>query len=118
MTFDGLIVDNFAGGGGASSGWKRPTAGPWTSPSTTAPKRSPLHKANHPETEHIRQNIWQVDPDDIRRRGPVAVAWFSPDCTHHSKAKGGRPIRDAAAAVQPRPRLGLSSIGRSAQNRW
>ncbi len=99
----GLIVDNFAGGGGAS------LAIEWAlgrSPDIAInhdPKALQMHRANHPETEHFCQNIYQVDPADIRKRGPIALAWFSPDCTHHSRAKGGVPlkrhIRDLAWVV-------------------
>jgi DNA (cytosine-5)-methyltransferase 1 len=100
---DGLIVDNFAGGGGASLGLE------W------ALGRSPdiainhdreaiaMHKANHPDTEHYCQDVWKVDPRKACRGQPVAVAWFSPDCKHHSKAKGGKPVdkkvRDLAWVV-------------------
>lgn len=62
-----------------------------------------MHEANHPGTVHIRNNIWQVDPLDVTRGRPVDLAWFSPDCKHFSKAKGGKPreksIRDLAWVV-------------------
>lgn len=91
---EGLIVDNFAGGGGASLGLE------W------ALGRSPdiainhdaeaiaMHKANHPATQHYCQDVWSVDPRKVCGGKPVAVAWFSPDCTDHSKAKGSKPIRN------------------------
>ncbi len=98
-----LIVDNFAGGGGASTGIEM------------ALGRSPdyainhdgaalaMHEANHPDTEHVSKNIWQVDPLDVVGQRPVGLAWFSPDCKHFSRAKGGKPvarnIRDLAWTV-------------------
>lgn len=98
-----LIIDSFAGGGGASTGIE------W------ALGRSPdiainhdaealgMHAANHPDTVHLSTNIWHVDPLDVARKRKVGLAWFSPDCTHFSKAKGGKPkkknIRDLAWIV-------------------
>jgi DNA (cytosine-5)-methyltransferase 1 len=62
-----------------------------------------MHEANHPGTRHIRNNIWLVDPADVTEGRPVELAWFSPDCKHFSKAKGGKPreksIRDLAWVV-------------------
>jgi DNA (cytosine-5)-methyltransferase 1 len=62
-----------------------------------------MHEANHPGTRHIRNNIWQIDPRDVDRGQHVELAWFSPDCKHFSKAKGGKPreksIRDLAWVV-------------------
>jgi DNA (cytosine-5)-methyltransferase 1 len=62
-----------------------------------------MHEANHPGTRHIRNNIWHVDPVDVCGGRPVELAWFSPDCKHFSKAKGGKPreksIRDLAWVV-------------------
>ena len=51
-----------------------------------------MHKANHPHTEHLMNDIWDIDPADIAARAPIRLAWFSPDCTHHSKARGKAPI--------------------------
>jgi len=100
---NGLLVDNFAGGGGASLGIEQALGRPIDLAVNHDRFALAMHEANHPETEHLCQNVWQVDPADIRRRGPIGLAWFSPDCTHHSKAKGGRPrtkgIRDLAWVV-------------------
>lgn len=86
-----LIVDSFAGGGGASTGIE------W------ALGRSPdiainhdadalaMHQLNHPDTRHFCEDVWQVDPVEATGGRPVGLAWFSPDCTHHSKARGGKP---------------------------
>ena len=88
-----LIVDSFAGGGGASTGIEM------------ALGRSPdvainhdawalrVHAANHPATWHLSKNVWQVDPLEAVRGHAVGLAWFSPDCKHFSKAKGGKPVR-------------------------
>lgn len=95
MFVDGLVIDNFAGGGGASIGIERALGRPIDIAINHDPAAIAMHSANHPQTEHFCENIWQVDPADIRARGKISVAWFSPDCKHHSKAKGGKP-RDRA----------------------
>ena len=109
-----LIVDSFAGGGGASTGIEM------------ALGRSPdiainhdamalaMHAMNHPETLHVPHNVWKVDPVSVTAGRPVGLLWASPDCKHFSKAKGGKPvkrnIRDLAWVVvrwakQVRPRI-------------
>lgn len=109
-----LIIDSFAGGGGASTGIE------------LALGRSPdvainhdtvalaMHEANHPETRHMPHSIWKVDPLAVCGGKPVGLLWASPDCKHFSKAKGGKPlnrnIRDLAWVVvrwakQVRPRV-------------
>lgn len=87
-----IIVDNFAGGGGASLGIE------------LALGRSPdiainhdreavaMHEANHPHTSHYCEDVWAVDPREAAAGRSVGLAWFSPDCKHFSKAKGGRPL--------------------------
>jgi DNA (cytosine-5)-methyltransferase 1 len=102
-----LIVDNFAGGGGASTGIE------W------ALGRSPdiavnhdaqalaLHEANHPATRHLCEDVFDVDPREACGGRPVALAWFSPDCTFFSKARGARPFRDRNKA---RRRRGLAGV--------
>lgn len=104
---DELIVDSFAGGGGASLGLE------W------ALGRSPdiainhdmeaiaMHAANHPNTKHYCESVWDVDPRVVTGGQPVGLAWFSPDCTFHSKARGGKPFRDRNKA---RRRRGLAWI--------
>jgi len=100
----GIIVDSFAGGGGASTGIEMALG---RSPDVAInhdPEAVALHAMNHPDTVHLNSNIWHVDPDDIvRRHGPVDLLWASPDCKHFSKAKGGKPvaknIRDLAWIV-------------------
>lgn len=109
-----LIIDCFAGGGGASEGIH------------IALGRSPdyainhdeqalaMHAINHPNTVHLSKNIFHVDPMDVVQRRPVGVLWASPDCKHFSRAKGGKPlkrhIRDLAWSVvlwakRARPRV-------------
>jgi len=99
----GIIVDSFAGGGGASTGIEE------------ALGRSPhiainhdgealaMHEANHPTTVHLTHNIWKVRPMDATKGRPVGLLWASPDCKSHSRAKGGKPrnknIRDLAWVI-------------------
>ncbi|MDF2994661.1 MAG: hypothetical protein K0R27_298 [Xanthobacteraceae bacterium] len=99
----GIIIDSFAGGGGASTGieWALGRS-PDIAINHDAEALS-MHAVNHPATRHLNSNIWQVDPDDVCAGRPVDLLWASPDCKHHSKAKGGRPlkrsIRDLAWVV-------------------
>lgn len=108
-----IIVDSFAGGGGASQGI------------LMALGRSPdvainhdweaiaLHQANHPDSLHLAEDVWKVDPVTVCASRPVGLMWLSPDCKHFSKAKGGKPVSKKirglawvairwAAAVRPR----------------
>ena len=86
-----LIVDNFAGGGGASTGIELATGYSVDIAINHDPEAIRMHKANHPNTEHYCENVWAVDPVKACKGHPVAFAWFSPDCKHFSKAKGGKP---------------------------
>ena len=99
----GLIVDNFAGGGGASTGIEAAIGRAVDIAINHDAEALRMHEANHPGTVHIRNNIWRVDPIEATGGRPVRLAWFSPDCKHHSKAKGGKPreksIRDLAWVV-------------------
>lgn len=109
-----LITDSFAGGGGASTGILLATG---RSPDIAVnhdPEAVAMHRINHPDAVHFCQNIWQLDPRDAVRGRPVGLSWFSPDCKHFSKAKGGAPvkrnIRDLAWVVvmwaeRVRPRI-------------
>lgn len=89
---DELIVDNFAGGGGASTGIELATGRPVDIAVNHDPDAVLMHKTNHPFTRHYCENVWDVDPVEICRGRPVGLAWFSPDCKHFSKAKGGKPV--------------------------
>lgn len=86
-----LIVDNFAGGGGASTGIEMATGYSVDIAINHDPEAIRMHKANHPYTKHYCEDVWQVDPVKACDGHPVGLAWFSPDCKHFSKAKGGKP---------------------------
>lgn len=86
-----LIVDNFAGGGGASTGIEMATGYSVDIAINHDPEAIRIHKVNHPATRHYCESVWDVDPVNICAGRPVALAWFSPDCKHFSKAKGGKP---------------------------
>ena len=113
-TFDGeIIVDNFAGGGGASTGIEIATGMAVALAINHDPAAILMHKTNHPYTEHFQASVWDIDPVAVCRGRRVGLAWFSPDCKHFSKAKGAalvdRKIRGLAwitlrwaATVRPR----------------
>lgn len=84
-----LVVDNFAGGGGASTGMEMATGISVDIAINHGPEAIRMHKTNHPSTKHYCENVWDVDPVEVCKGRPVAIAWFSPDCKHFSKAKGG-----------------------------
>ena len=86
-----LVVDNFAGGGGASTGIELATGKSVDIAINHDPEAIRMHKANHPSTKHYCEDVWQVDPVKACKGHPVGLAWFSPDCKHFSKAKGGKP---------------------------
>lgn len=108
-----IIVDNFAGGGGASTGIEIATGRLVALAVNHDPAAILMHKTNHPYTEHFQASVWDIDPKTVCRGRPVGLAWFSPDCKHFSKAKGAalvdRKIRGLAwitlrwaATVRPR----------------
>jgi DNA (cytosine-5)-methyltransferase 1 len=112
---DELIVDNFAGGGGASLGIE------WAlgrSPDIAInhdPQAVAMHAANHPNTKHFVEDVWDVDPVKACGGRKVALAWFSPDCKHFSKAKGGKPVSKkirGLAWIVVRWAKALKSIGK------
>lgn len=86
-----LIIDNFAGGGGASTGIEMATGYSVDIAINHDPEAIKMHKANHPDTKHYCESVWDVNPVKVCRGRPVGLAWFSPDCKHFSKAKGGKP---------------------------
>lgn len=98
-----IIVDNFAGGGGASTGMELATGRPVAIAINHDPDAILMHQTNHPYTEHLQASVWDVDPREVCRGRPVGLAWFSPDCKHFSKAKGSalvdRNIRGLAWIV-------------------
>lgn len=96
-----LIIDSFAGGGGASTGIEIALG---RSPDIAVnhdPEAVAMHAANHPNTRHLCGDVWDVDPKAACGDRPVSLAWFSPD-TFHSKARGGKPFRDRRKAVKRR----------------
>ena len=108
-----IIVDNFAGGGGASTGIEIATGRAVAIAINHDPAAILMHKTNHPYTEHFQASVWDIDPVAVCRGRCVGLAWFSPDCKHFSKAKGAalvdRKIRGLAwitlrwaAKVRPR----------------
>ncbi len=86
-----ICVDNFAGGGGASEGVARALGRPIDIAINHSPEAIAMHKVNHPETKHYCEDVYKVDPKEVASGRPVGFAWFSPDCTHFSKAKGSKP---------------------------
>lgn len=88
---DAIVADNFAGGGGASSGIELALGRSPDLAINHDPEAIAMHRANHPATRHLIESVWAVDPITACAGKPVALAWFSPDCKHHSKAKGGKP---------------------------
>ena len=110
--FDECFIDSFAGGGGASTGIEMATGHPVDIAINHDEAAIMMHRRNHPFTEHYREDIWQVDPQNAVRNRHVRLAWFSPDCKHFSRAKGAalvdKKIRGLAwvvlrwaAAVRP-----------------
>ncbi len=91
MIYGELVIDNFAGGGGASTGIELATGYSVDIAINHDPEAIKMHKANHPNTKHYCENVWAVDPVKACKGHPVGLAWFSPDCKHFSKAKGGKP---------------------------
>lgn len=109
----GLIVDLFAGGGGASTGIYLATGRHPDVAVNHSPAAIAMHTANHPSTRHLCASVWEVDPRETCGRRPVELLWASPDCTHFSRAKGGAPrsprvrslahvVVEWARAVRPR----------------
>ena len=88
---DEIIVDNFAGGGGASTGMELAFGRPVDIAINHDPASIQMHKMNHPYTKHYCEDVWEIDPRKVTQGRKVALCWFSPDCKHFSKAKGGKP---------------------------
>jgi DNA (cytosine-5)-methyltransferase 1 len=90
--FDELIVDNFAGGGGASMGIEAAMGRSVDIAINHDPHSIHMHQFNHPFTKHLCEDVWDVDPLQAVAGRSVGLAWFSPDCKHFSRAKGGKPV--------------------------
>lgn len=87
-----IIVDNFAGGGGASCGIEMALGRRVDVAINHDPRAVAMHTANHPETRHYCESVWYVDPREVTQGRPVGLVWLSPDCKHFSRAKGGKPV--------------------------
>jgi hypothetical protein len=92
FSVDELIIDNFAGGGGASLGIEMALSRPVDIAINHDAVAVAMHAVNHPGTKHYCENVWDVDPAEACGGRPVGGVWFSPDCKHFSKAKGGKPV--------------------------
>lgn len=108
-----MIVDLFAGAGGASCGIRAALGRDPDVAVNHSPTALAIHEANHPDTLHLAADVWEVDPRETAGGKDVELLWASPDCTHHSRAKGGKPkdsglrslawvVRDWARDVRPR----------------
>ena len=93
LAFPGeLIIDNFAGGGGTSTGLEAAFGRPVDIAINHDPEALAMHAINHPHTLHLCESVWDVDPIAVTGNQPVGLVWLSPDCKHFSKAKGGTPV--------------------------
>jgi DNA (cytosine-5)-methyltransferase 1 len=86
-----LVVDLFAGGGGASTGIRAALGRSPDFAFNHDPVAIACHEANHPETRHFIEDVTRVRPAEVASGRPIWVLWLSPDCTHHSRAKGKKP---------------------------
>lgn len=94
-----IIVDSFAGGGGASTGIEMALG---RSPDIAINHDATalaMHEVNHPKTVHLTEDIWAVDPRAAVAGRPVGLLWASPDCKHFSKAKGGKPVEKSIRSL-------------------
>ncbi len=87
-----MVVDLFAGGGGASTGIERALRRSPDIAINHSPEAIAMHEANHPATRHFREDVWKVPPREVCGSRRVGLLWMSPDCTHHSRAKGKKPL--------------------------
>lgn len=113
LNFDEITVDNFAGGGGASMGIELGLGRPVDIAINHDIDAIRMHEVNHPHTRHFCESVWDIDPVEVTQGRKVGLAWFSPDCKHFSKARGGTPVNKKirglawialkwAATVKPR----------------
>lgn len=89
---DEIIVDNFAGGGGASTGIELALGRHVEIAINHDPEAVAMHTANHPQTRHYCESVWDVNPRELMPGRKIGLLWLSPDCKHFSKAKGGKPV--------------------------
>lgn len=104
---DELAIDMFSGGGGASMGIEQAIGRPVDIAINHDREAVAMHQANHPQTRHYVEDVFAVDPWEVTEGMPVGLLWASPDCTYHSKARGGKPHRDRNKA---RRRRGLAGV--------
>lgn len=104
---DELVIDLFAGGGGASTGIEQAIGRHVDIAVNHDPEAVSLHQANHPQTLHYVSDVFEVEPRAVAQGRRVGLLWASPDCTFHSKARGGKPFRDRNKA---RRRRGLAWV--------
>jgi DNA (cytosine-5)-methyltransferase 1 len=97
-----LAVDLFAGGGGASTGIEQALGRAVDIAINHDPEAVSLHQANHPQTQHYVSDVFAAAPRAVTQGRPVGLLWASPDCTFHSKARGGKPHRDRNQARRRR----------------
>lgn len=90
-----IIVDNFAGGGGASTGIELAIGRSVDIAINHDPNAVAMHTTNHPDTLHYCESVYEVRPKVATAGRRVGLAWFSPDCRHFSKAKGAKPVEKA-----------------------
>lgn len=90
--FNELIIDNFAGGGGASVGIELATGRPVDIAINHDADAIAMHRVNHPYTRHYQEDVFAINPEEVTGGRPVGIAWFSPDCKHFSRAKGNKPV--------------------------
>jgi DNA (cytosine-5)-methyltransferase 1 len=86
-----IIIDGFACGGGASEGIEQATGEPVDIAINHDPEAIRMHWLNHPRTVHGTEDVWKVNLLKYTKKRDVGLLWVSPDCTHHSRAKGGKP---------------------------
>lgn len=95
-----MVIDCFAGGGGASTGIEAALRRPCDIAVNHDPKAISMHKVNHPRTHHVTEDIFEADLKPLVDGRDVSLMWASPDCTHHSRAKGGKP-RESGLRMLP-----------------
>jgi len=92
MNFDEMVIDSFAGGGGASTGIEQAIGRSVDIAINHNAEALKMHAVNHPNTIHLCESVWDVDPCEVTKGRPVGLLWLSPDCKHFSKAKGSKPV--------------------------
>ena len=102
-----IIVDSFAGGGGTSEGIRQAIGRDPDIAINHNALALAMHRANHPGTHHMVEDVWSIDPLSMCDGRPIGLLWMSPDCKHFSKAKGGKPPREG----DPWPCLGRPQMG-------